>query len=255
MRTPFLAALAALALIGCNPAKSEKAHPPADATILYEVDFSAPRHTVGHAPDVVPEGQPQNFPSKTPSQLFFGNPTVVAKLCGLDQQPVRLAVASGTQGMEGLEFLLDQRHAHYHVELDLCISQLGSPPAPAQKVQLAVFLDIAEAYALAFLANGEIGVIDPNLAPETAFEPKLVDAHWKQGVPMRVSFDVDYDAQKWQIGIDGKQVYDGPLQMTIARAVRLVIRGNAMNEAGVDNILIWGQRPLQGEFAPPKTGE
>jgi len=72
---------------------------------------------------------------------------------------------------------------------------------------------------------------------------------------MHLAFDADSDTQKWQIAIDGKQVYDGPLQMTIPRAVRLVIRGNAVNEAGVDNVSIWGQRPVQGEFQPPKTGE
>jgi len=255
MRTRSLAAFTALALLACHSAKQGPAHPPADATVLYEVDFSAPEHTVNQPPAVVPEGQEQKFPSRTPSQLFFGQPLVVAKECGLDQQPLKLAVAGGTQGMEGLEFLLDQRQAHYHIELDLCIAQLLPPPIAAQKVQLAVFLDIAEAYALAFLANGEIGVVDPNLAPETAIEPKRLDAHWQNGVPMHLALDVDADTGKWQVAIDGKQVYDGPLQMTIPRAVRVVLRGNARNEAAIDNLLIWGQRPKEGAFLPPRTGE
>ena len=74
--------------------------------------------------------------------------------------------------MEGVEILLDQLHARYHVELDLCIAQLGAPPLASQKMQLAVFLDIAEAYALAFMANGEIGVVDPNIAPRDGREPE-----------------------------------------------------------------------------------
>jgi hypothetical protein len=255
MPTRSVAALAALALLACHSARNEIARVPTDAKLLYEVDFSAPENTVGQPPVVVPEGQEQKFPSHTASQIYFGHPTVVAKLCGLEQQPLRLGVSNSTQGMEGIEFLLDERQAHYHVELDLCIAQLGAPPLPAQKVQLAVFLDIAEAYALAFLAGGEIGVIDPNLAPETTTEPKRLDAHWEPGKPLHLALDVDSDTDKWQVAIDGKQVYDGPLQMTIPRAVRVMIRGNAVNEAAFDNLLIWGQRPVDGQFLPPRTGE
>ena len=255
MQKRSLAALAALVLLACHSAKNEAARLPADATLLYQVDFSAPEHTAGQPPAVVAHGEEQKFPSRTPSQIFFGKPTVVAKLCGLEQQPLRLAVASGTQGLEGVEFLLDQRQAHYHVELDLCIVQLGPPPIAAQKVQLALFLDIAEAYALAFVAGGGIGVVDPNLAPETAVEPKPVDAHWEPGKPVHLAVDLDSDTNKWQIAVDGKQVYDGPLQMTVPRAVRVVIRGNSVNEAAFDNLMIWGQRPVEGTFLPPRTGE
>ena len=91
--------------------------------------------------------------------------------------------------------------------------------------------------------------------PETAIEPKRLDAHWQNGVPMHLALDVDADTGKWQVAIDGKQVYDGPLQMTIPRAVRVVLRGNARNEAAIDNLLIWGQRPKEGAFLPPRTGE
>ena len=249
MLTRSAAALVALALFACHPSSRM----PADATLLYDVDFASPEQTAGQPLATVPAGEEQKFPSRIPTAVFFGHPTVVAKLCGLDHQPLQLAVARGTNGMEGVEILLDRRHAHYHVELDLCVVKLETPPVSAQKAQLAVFLDIAEAYALAFMATGDIGVVDPNLAPETVVNPKVV-AHYEPGKPMHVAFDFDLDTQRWQIAIDGAQVWDGPLQATIPRAVRVVIRGNPVNEAAFDNLLIWGQRPVPGE-GPPLSGE
>jgi hypothetical protein len=251
MHSRLAAAFAALALFACHPSSRV----PKDATLLYDVDFSAPEHTVGKPPATVPDGEEQKFPSRIPTRVFFGNPTVVAKLCGLDHQPLQLAVAHGSQGMEGVELLLDKLHAHYHVELDLCIVRLDTPPLSSQKVQLAVFLDIAEAYALAFMATGEIGVVDPNLAPETVVNPKVI-ARFDPNKPMHLAIDFDLDTQRWQVAIDGKQVFDGAMQASIPRAVRVVIRGNTQNEAAFDNLLIWGQRPVkvEGDVPAPKSG-
>ena len=253
MPTRPLAALAALALLACQPHKSGRI--PADATLLYEVDFSAPDNTVGKLPAVVPLGDEQKFPSRIPSQVFLGSPTVVAKLCGLEQQPLQLTAAHGVQGIEGVEFLIDKGRKHHHVELDLCIAALGAPPVPAQKMQLAVFLDIAEAYAVAFLASGEIGVVDPNLAPETAVDPRLVDAHWEPNKPMHLAVDFDSDTQRWQVALDGKQIYDGELRMSVPRAVRVVIRGNPTNQAALDNVLIWAAKPIDVDVPAPRAGE
>lgn len=252
MQTRPLAALAALALLACQPHKTRI---PSDATLLYDVDFGGPEQAVGKPLAVVGTGEEQKFPSRTPSQVFFGDPAVVATLCGLTNQPLELAVAHGTQGIEGIELLLDQRQKHYRVELDLCIATLATPPIPAQKMQLAVFLDIAEAYAVAFLTGGEMGIVDPILAPETALDPRRIEARWEPGKPLHLAVDVDLDTQRWQVAVDGKQVYDGELRMTIPRAVRVVIRGNPSNQAAVDNLLIWGQKPIPIDVPAPVTGE
>jgi len=252
MRIRLDAALVALGLLACQPHKTRV---PADATLLYDVDFGAPEQALGKPLVVVPTGQEQQFPSRTPSQVFFGNPTVVAKLCGLGDQPLQLAVAHGQQGIEGVEFLLDQKQKHYHVELDLCIATLGPAPIPAQKMQLAVFLDIAEAYAVAFLASGEIGIVDPILAPETALDPRRIPVHWEANKPLRLGIDVDLDTQRWQVAVDGKQVFEGALRMTIPRAVRVVLRGNTSNEIAFDNLVIWGQKPIAADVPAPVTGE
>lgn len=253
MQLRWTAALAALALFACQPHKAGPV--PADARLLYDVDFSAPEHALGKPPAVAVPGEEQKFPSRTPSQIFFGNPIVVAKLCGLEQQPLELAVSHGTQGIEGVEFLLDQRQKHYHVGLDLCIAQLGAAPIASQKMQLAVFLDIAEAYAVAFLAGGEMGVVDPNLAPETATDPRRIDARWEPNKPLHLGVDVDMETQRWQVAVDGAQVFDGELRMSIPRAVRVVLRGNPANAAAIDDVVIWGRNPLAVDVPAPVTGE
>jgi hypothetical protein len=245
---PFVPlAVLALTLAGC-PAPPRL---PKGAVLLYDVDFSAPEQAVGREVHVVEAGTQQKFPSRLPSQVFFGHPVVVAKLCGLAKQPLQLAVATGEHGYEGVEFLLDQRYGRYHVELDVCVDHLGPPPLPAQAVQLAVFLDIPDAYALGFLSGGEIGVIDPNLAPETATAPRPV-GRFEPGKPVHVAFDVDLEKQHWRISLDGKSVYDGALQASIPRAVRVVLRGNQVNVAAVDDVLVWAEHDLsQPDAAPP----
>jgi hypothetical protein len=252
MLTRSVAALAVLVLVACHPSGSSRV--PSDATLLYDVDFSS--DTVGKLPATLPDGAEPTFPSRVPTRVFFGNPTVVAKLCGLEKQPLSLVTARGTQGVEGVEILLDGAHSRYHVELDLCIDRIDAPVLQSQKMQLAVFLDIAEAYALAFMTGGEIGFVDQHAHPESAENPIPV-ARYEPNKPMHLAFDFDLDTQHLQIAIDGKQVWEGQLNITIPRAVRVLIRGNSANQAAFDNLLIWAQHPLPPDagLAPPKEGE
>jgi hypothetical protein len=196
------------------------------------------------------------FPSRVPSAIFFGSPQVVAKLCGLEKQPAQLSVASGTQGLEGLEFLLDQRYGRYHVELDLCVQEINPPPLPSQALQVAVFLDIAEAYALGFISGGELAIIDPNLHPETLATPQPVGKFELQK-PVHLAFDLDLEKQTWRIAVDGKTVYDAALQSDIPRAVRVMVRGNHTTTVAFDNFLIWAEHDRTTEStapAPPIAG-
>jgi len=229
---------------------------PADAVTLFDVSFSKPEQTTGQTVKVVTPGTEQKFPSKTPSNVFMGHPRVVAELCGLDKQPVRLSVATGERGIEGLEFLLDQRYGQYHVELDLCIAKIDPPPLPAQTMQVAVFLDIAEAYALGFESSGDVVMIDPNLHPETREKPRPL-AKFELGKPMHLVFDVDMEKQTWRIQKDGKVLLDAALQADIPRAVRVIVRGNPTTTAAFDNFLVWAQHDrTKGGTAPqaPITG-
>jgi hypothetical protein len=255
MRGRALAGLGlAFYLCGCHPAPTPRQ--PAGAVTLFDVDFSAPEQTTGQLVKVLPAGTEQKFPSRIPSNIFFGHPQVVSELCGLAHQPARISVATGERGFEGLEFLLDQRYGHYHLELDLCIAKLDPPPLPSQSVQVAVFLDIPEAYALGFETSGKIVVIDPVLAPETIETPRAVGT-FELGKPMHFSVDVDLVKQTWRIEKDGQVLVDAPCKAYLPRALRVLVRGNPTTTAAFDNFTVWAEHDLSKGAnvpSPPITG-
>jgi len=229
---------------------AEKGRPPGAVT-LFDVSFGKPEQTTGQEVAVVKPGTNQTFPSKIPSNIFMGHPRVVSELCGLTKQPARLSVNTGDRGIEGLEFLLDQRYGFYHVELDLCIAKIDPPPLPAQAMQVAIFLDIPEAYALGFESGGDMVVIDPNLHPETREKPRPV-GKFELGKPMHLSFDIDLEKQIWRIEKDGKVVLDAALQADIPRAVRVIVRGNPTTTAAFDDFVVWAQHDRSEGGATPK---
>lgn len=255
MRTAvwILAALIAAASGGC---KSERVRLPEGAALLFDVRFSPPEDRAGSPPRVHEAGTTQPFPSAIPSQIFMGQPQVVESLCGLRDQPVRLASATGTMGHEGLEFLLSQRYGRYHVELNLCVAQLGAPPREASEPQVAVFLDFPQAYAVGLFADGSIGLVDPArlLAGDTTHES--IGA-WKADVPLHLAIDADLEQHTWVISLDGKKAFEGKFDAYLARAVRVVVRGNESNQIAFDDFVVWGEHDLgEGEpEAPPKIGD
>jgi hypothetical protein len=248
MSRPLRLALA-LCLALCACPSGEKT--PKGTVLLYDVEFSAPEQTVGSEVKTVEPSGETPFPTKFPTRVFFGQPTVVTQLCGLDKQPAKLSVATGTNGIEGLEFLLDQRYGHYRIEVDVCVDHIDQAPLPAQDVQVAVFLDIAEAHALGFVSGGDIVVIDPNLPPDSMTTKPL--AKFALGKPMHLAFDVDIEKRAWHAAVDGKTVYDGPLVVAIPRAIRFLVRGNPLTVAGFDNLWIWADHDLTREGQTPSS--
>lgn len=251
----FCAALAAAAL-ACTGGDAPR--PPEGAALLFDVRFDAPDEKPGSAPKVYEPGATHEFPSRIVTQVFMGRPLVVDALCGLAQQPLRLTTATGTTGHEGIELLLDQRYARYHVELSLCVAQLGPPPLPANEPQLAVFLDFPAAHAVGFYADGKLGLLDPARALEGKPPSELVGA-WSPGVPLRLALDVDLETRTWRIAVDGKPMHEGPVDMYLPRAVRVVVRGNESNAAALDDVVIWAEKDLTAgtgqSILAPKVGD
>jgi hypothetical protein len=206
---------------------------------------------------VLVEGTAQPIPSTLPSQIFLGAPQVVEKLCGLEHQPAVLASAAGELGHVGLEFLLDQRYGHYHFELDVCVASLGAPPLQANEPQLAIFLDIPDAYALGFFDRGRLVAIDPARGTDAVTDPAVIGAY-ELNKPMRIALDFDLTQQAWSIAVDGAKLFDGKLHASLPRAVRVVIRGNKANVAAIDDLVIWAEndlsKGLQEPPLAPKTG-
>lgn len=245
----LLAALLAAAL-GC---KAGGSNPPEGAALLFDVHFDPPEDKPGAPPKLYPAGETQVFPSPIPSQIFMGQPLVVDALCGLTRQPLRLSSATGTLGHEGIEFLLSQRYGRYHIELDLCVAQLGPPPRPASEPQLAVFLDFPEAYALGFFADGKIGLVDPLRAAEGDTSAEAI-GKWTASRPIHIAIDADLEAHLWTITLDGAKAYEGKFDGYLPRAVRVVLRGNEANQVAFDDFVVWAQHDLGGELeAPPEA--
>jgi len=222
-----------------------KAEPnlPSGAVLLYDVDFSSPANTVGAAPKLADPPGAEPAPRKGPSEIFMGEPKVVDALCGLDDQPIRLAAASGTQGYEGLFFVIDTYHGHYRIELDVCVQSIGAPPLQANEPQLAIFVDMPKAYALGFFEKGRLVMIDQARGIDAIANPVVIGAY-EPGKPMRIAIDVDVSGESWAISADGKQLYSGKIGPVVPSAVRTVIRGNNANVAAIDNFVVWAENDL-----------
>jgi len=245
-----IAAALAVALAACKG--SGNGHLPEGAALLFDVRFAAPDDKPGSPPKVYEPGATQVFPSAIPSQVFMGQPTVVDALCGLTDQPVRLSAATGNMSHEGLEFLLSQRYARYHVEADLCVAQLGAPPRPASEPQLALFVDFPAAYAIGFYADGTIGLVDAEKTDPNAPPDRI--GQWQKDEPVHVAIDTDFEKQIWTVALDGKRVHEGKFPGYLGRAARIVLRGNESNVAGFDNFVAWGERDLAAGLTEPPSG-
>ncbi|MGH7292242.1 MAG: hypothetical protein ACREJT_13585, partial [Myxococcota bacterium] len=244
----LLAAVCGLA--ACKPG----AKPPSDAVTLYQVDFSAPGNAAGSPPKLADPNTPLGVPRTGPSEIFMGAPMVVDKLCGLTKQPVKLAVASGTQGIEGLFFALDSRYGHYRVELDLCIEHFGVPPLQASEPQVAVFLDMPQAYALGFFEKGRLVIIDQARGVDAIVNP-LVIGSYEVGKPIHLTIDVDVTGQTWSVAADGKHLYTGKIGVTVPSAVRVVTRGNPSNVVAIDDVVVWAENDLTVTEPDPLASE
>jgi len=233
-------------LLACTP----ESNLPPGAVVLYKVDFGSPANTVGAPPKVADAGAEPTVPSSIPTSIFIGEPKVVAKVCGLEKQPVKLSLESGALLQAGLEFVLDPRFGSYHVELDLCVDGLGPPSIATNEPQLAVYLDILEAHALGFFSGGRLVAIDPARGVDAITDPKVIGSY-EIGKPMHLALDFDVTKQSWSIAVDGKRLFEANTSVTMPRAVRFVIRGNEINAAGIDDVLIWAQNDLGGEREDP----
>lgn len=255
MTLPVRVALVAVALALCaaspKPAKSP-APVPKGARLLYDVAFSAPEQAPDAEVKTVEPVSEKPFPTKFPTRVFTGHPTVAASLCGMEQ-PARLSVASGTNGLEGLEFVFDPRYRSYHVEFETCVAAIGAASVAGQVVQVGAYFDISQAFTLGFTAEGKIVYLDPS-ADEKVRDTPVTIGRYEVGKPMRVSVDLELPVknQSWRISVDGKVLHEGPILANIPRGVRFVVRGNEKTVAALDDVRIWAQHYM-GDEPEPKS--
>lgn len=204
----------------------------ADGVLLYDVDFGTPPHVVGQPP-VTGTGSP---PRETPTSINFGDPTVVAQLGSLADQPCQFG--NGTTGYDQLQFAVDpsypggfaESYETYHVEMDVLLEQLSDDA-------LKVYLDLPTSHFVSFMASGQIRVFPPGELIGTV----------TIGVPISLEIDLDIPSDQWTIWLDGAAVYTSPISADMLRAVRLHLGGTYVdNQAAVDNFRVYGYEPPPG---------
>ncbi len=166
---------------------------PASGVLLYDVDFGTPPHTVGQPP-VTGTGP---APRATPTAISFGDPTVVAQVGALSDQPC--SFGNGTSGYDQLQFVcggpgvpggFPEAYDCYHVEFSVLVEQLA-------ETTFRFFLDTPLANSISFRSDGTIFLFPANQTIGTfAF-----------GVPVFLEVDLDVVADEWTISLDGTPAY------------------------------------------------
>jgi hypothetical protein len=218
--------------------------PPADH--LYAVDFGSPPHTVGQPP-VTGTGP---APRLTPTQVKFGDPTVVTGLGDLAAQPCQFG--NGTTGYDQLEFAVDPSHAQgfdiayewYHVEFDLLVDNLvGSGTNNA----FSLLLDLPYYHRIDFHENGEVWLRQADSAPV------FVDT-FALDRPIFVEATVEIAPKWWLVTLDGVTVYANFTHPTTdgLHTLRLHLDGDhAADAVAVDNLHVYGCFPLGSGVGEP----
>jgi hypothetical protein len=231
--------VAALALAGALCACGRRVPPGAE--VVFDVDFSAPEQKVNAPLQVAAEGKSESWPSRVPTTVFFGNPIVVDRFCGLEHQPLRLTAATGNNNSEGVMFSLDPRWGRYHFELDLCVNQNESTGSANRDAPVVVFLDMINAHAIGFDPAGQITALVPSLDPNSPATPQKI-GNYERKKPVHIAVDVDFERKTWRISLDGKTALpETPIAINVPGAMRVLARGNPSAQAGIDNVLIWGE--------------
>ncbi|MFB3908566.1 MAG: FlgD immunoglobulin-like domain containing protein [Candidatus Eisenbacteria bacterium] len=203
---------------------------PAEAVLLYDVDFGTPPHTAGQPP-VTGTGP---APRETPTEIRFGDPKVVAVFADLTDQPC--GFGNGTPGYDQLRFGVGTNDADgfpedyddYYFSLDVVIGVLEGDI-------FIVYFDAPTINRLDFRDNGDI----------REYSSDTVIGSWDAGVTVHVEIHFDLANAIWEIWLDGDLAYTGPVSTDgKLRSIRLHQRGtNAANGAAADDFLLYGGEP------------
>ena len=197
-------------------------------TLLYDVDFSSPYHTIGTPP--TQHGQSQPPPREGPSNVT-GDPTVASTVGALINQPCRYGQISNYDALrfitglnthypDGFEELYDT----YHLELNLLFQEMdvdSSFKIIMDKHPNGNFnLHFMNGYIVAFPADEVIGNYTP-------------------GVPIFVEVDMDLNADIWTVSLDEMEVYSAHETMSEIAYIRM--QGpRGLYTLAMDDIIICG---------------
>ncbi len=218
-------------LVGCVIVLLAAGPAVGDFDLLYDVDFGSPPHTVGNVPVV---GETDPAPRKVPTLIRFGDPTVVAAMGAMTDQPC--AFGNGTTGYDQLQFYVDPgapggfpaAYPVYRLEVDLLPETLSGDA-------LVLLFDCPGTQKITFYSNGEI---------EAYFGwPPLeqIIGTYTAGVPVHVDAELDVVTPHWKIWLDGVLVVDDAFHASRLSSFRINLTGHdPTSEAAVDNVRLYG---------------
>lgn len=207
---------------------------PAQADLLYFVDFGTPPHTEG-SPPVTGSGP---APRATPTSINFGDPTVRAAFEDMNSQPC--VFGNGTTGYDQIQFGVGTNdpqgfpddYDDYYLSVDVVIGIFLNDV-------FVILFDAPTVNRLDFLSNGDI---------QEVASGSIIGA-WTPGTTVRVAIHFDSVNEIWEISLDGTPAYSGPVATDgRLRAIRLhQSGGDVANGAAADNFVLTSDSPASVE--------
>lgn len=213
--------------------------------IIYEVDFSAPTHTVGSLPAVGSTASPSN----TPTEIIIGAPLVDAEFDGVSNQS--LAFNAPRARKEEIGFDLGLGANRYTLEFDVILASLNNPNTEL----FSVYFDTPTEQTILF-SNDSVDIFQPTPggSPITGSIGQYIDS-----TAFKVAVDIDLASAAWSIFLDQTLAHSGAfyafdagndidrIRMSLFESEDI---GDAL--AKVDNILIQAD-PEPVEVSAPAT--
>ncbi len=195
--------------------------------LLYDVDYAWPPHHV-YQPPVLGTGP---APRKVPTEIAFGDPTVLPAVGALNEQP--LAFGNGTTGYDQLRYYVDPispqgfpaAYEAYLLSVDVVIQSMATSD------RFNIYFDSPTIHYVSFEDDGTIQVNPGN----------IVVGAYTLGVPVNVIMRMNMLVDTWSVLLNGAVVYSGPAAAEYLRTVRLShAPGYTGTVIGTDDFYLWG---------------
>jgi len=208
------------------------APPPANATLLYDVDFGSPPHVLGALP--VEAGGA--LPRETVSDVWFGDPIVVEAVGALDDQPLWFhggtLLSTPQRYLEQIAFDVGAGAERYRLEFDVLVDRLA-----AAADRFVIFLDRTGPAITRFEFRGD-GRIQVGTGADWP-------GSFVEDVVISVSVVVDPVLDRWSLDVDGARIHEGAWISDDLVRVRFALDeysaelGNPQASVGLDNVRIY----------------
>ena len=194
-------------------------------SVLYDLDFGSPPHTVGQLPVIGGGAAPRN----TVSSIPFGTPTVVASVGPLTDQPLSLDSFDGQGDQIRLSLSDLPPSIYYEFECELTVLALSSGAL------LGILFDTPQVRVIQFSPGGIVNALVPGV-----FSGQIGTYALGTTIDLRVEMNLALDT--WTIYLNNLLAHSGSFggaTGVVATRISTPVTPNpAGATAGIDNIVI-----------------